>query len=325
MIISSLFRRYLKEQDSVCASHIPGGKFLLYSQSKPLLRIDKANTEDALVWLTYPEVIQYYPQVLSSSILLDVAEDGTPRYSVQVGALPTTTQDKLESTTGATFTDLRLALFMVSWRDAHTLSRANSVLLWNRNNAFCGKCGSPTERNAAGHLRRCSSCNMTHYPSAIPVGIVLVTDPSHQNIVLVRQPRQPPGMYSCIAGFSDVGESLEDTVHREVAEEVGIEVSSVRYVASQHWPFPGSLMAGCFAVAEKQELAIDENELQDARWFSRDEISTAVDRINANPYLRLRGNPSGVLFIPPPGAIAYHLISHWVKGTPVQEIHQHIY
>nr|XP_053640243.1 NAD(P)H pyrophosphatase NUDT13, mitochondrial-like isoform X3 [Cherax quadricarinatus] len=243
----------------------------------------------------------------------------------KVGALPTTTQDKLETITGATFTDLRLALFMVSWRDAHTLSRANSVLLWNRNNAFCGKCGSPTERNAAGHLRRCSSCNMTHYPSAIPVGIVLVTDPSHQNIVLVRQPRQPPGMYSCIAGFSDVGESLEDTVHREVAEEVGIEVSSVRYVASQHWPFPGSLMAGCFAVAEKQELAIDENELQDARWFSRDEISTAVDRINANPYLRLRGNPSGVLFIPPPGAIAYHLISHWVKGTPVQEIHQHIY
>ncbi|XP_042214221.1 NAD(P)H pyrophosphatase NUDT13, mitochondrial-like isoform X2 [Homarus americanus] len=264
------FLQQLKEQDTVCSSHIPGGKFLLYSQSKPLIHVDKANTEDVLLWLTYSEVTEYYPQVLSSSVLVDVNEDGTPRYSVQVGALPTTTQDKLESATGAVFTDLRLALFMVSWRDAHTLSRANNVLMWNKNNAFCGKCGAPTARNAAG-------------------------------------------------------ETLEETVHREVAEEVGIEVSSVRYVASQHWPFPGSLMAGCFAVAEKQQLTKDNNELQDARWFSRDEVSTALDKINANPHLRLRGNPSGELFIPPPGAIAYHLIAHWIKGTPVQEIYQHIY
>ncbi|XP_042214213.1 NAD(P)H pyrophosphatase NUDT13, mitochondrial-like isoform X1 [Homarus americanus] len=319
------FLQQLKEQDTVCSSHIPGGKFLLYSQSKPLIHVDKANTEDVLLWLTYSEVTEYYPQVLSSSVLVDVNEDGTPRYSVQVGALPTTTQDKLESATGAVFTDLRLALFMVSWRDAHTLSRANNVLMWNKNNAFCGKCGAPTARNAAGYARKCKSCNTTHYPSSIPVGIVLVTDPSHESIVLVRQPRHPPGMYSCIAGFSEVGETLEETVHREVAEEVGIEVSSVRYVASQHWPFPGSLMAGCFAVAEKQQLTKDNNELQDARWFSRDEVSTALDKINANPHLRLRGNPSGELFIPPPGAIAYHLIAHWIKGTPVQEIYQHIY
>nr|XP_045626115.1 NAD(P)H pyrophosphatase NUDT13, mitochondrial-like isoform X1 [Procambarus clarkii] len=319
------FLQRLKEQDSVCTSHIPDGKFLLYSQSKPLLRVDKANTEDAIVWLTYPEVTRYYPHADDSSVLVDVAMDGTARYSVQVGALPRTTKDELQSATGATFTDLRVALFMVCWRDAHTLSRANSLHLWNRNSAFCGKCGALTERSAAGHSRKCRNCSMTNYPSAVPVGIVLITDSAHQNIVLVRQPRTPRGMYSCIAGFSDVGENLEQTVHREVAEEVGIEVSSVRYVASQHWPFPGSLMAGCFATAEKQKLTIDERELEEARWFSRDEISGAVERITSNPYLRLRGKTCEELLIPPPGAIAYHLISHWVKGTPIEEIYHHIY
>lgn len=315
----------LKEEDTICLSQVPGGKFLVYSRSKPLIRVDKANTDNALVWLSYEDLIQYHSEVLNSIVLLDVAEDGTPRYSVQVGALATEVQEKMEYSTNASFTDLRAALFMVNWKEAHILSRANCVLMWNKNHAFCGKCGSPTQRNAAGYSRKCRSCGMTHYPSSSPVGIVLVTDPEEENIILVRQPRHPPGMYSCIAGFSDVGESLEETVHREVAEEVGVEVSSVKYVASQHWPFPGSLMVGCYALAEKQELSIDPHELQDAHWFSRDEITAAIERIQTNPLLRLRGNPSGELFIPPPGAIAYHLIAHWLKRTPVHEIYQHIY
>lgn len=319
------FLQQLKDHETLCSSLIPDGKFLLYHKSKPLLRVDKANTEETIVWLTYPELKKFYPDVLRSFVLLDVSEEGKPRYSVQVGDLPQDTKDKLEDETGGIFTDLRLGLFMVSWQDAHTLSRANCVLMWNKNNAFCGKCGAPTNRNAAGYSRKCISCHMTHYPSSAPVGIVLVTDPEHQHIVLVRQPRHPQGMYSCIAGFSDVGESLEETVRREVAEEVGIEVSKVRYIASQHWPFPGSLMTGCFAEVEKQPLDIDKAELQDACWFSREEVGTALARIDANPHLRLRGNPSGELFVPPPGAIAFHLISHWFKGTPIEEIYQHIY
>ncbi|XP_050690881.1 NAD(P)H pyrophosphatase NUDT13, mitochondrial-like [Eriocheir sinensis] len=319
------FLQHLKEQDSLCSSFLPDGHFLLYYRSKPLLRVDKANTEEAIVWLTYPELLKYYPEVLRSSVLLDVSEEGKPRYSVQVGELPSHTKEKLEDDTGGLFTDLRLGLFMVSWQDAHTLSRANCVLMWNKNNAFCGKCGTATNRSASGYSRRCTSCSQTHYPSSAPVGIVLVTDPEHQHIVLVRQPRHPQGMYSCIAGFSDVGENLEETVRREVAEEVGIEVAVVRYIASQHWPFPGSLMTGCFAEVEKQPLDIDTNELQDAKWFTREEVGTALDRINSNPHMRLRGNPSGELFVPPPGAIAFHLISHWFKGTPIQEIYQHIY
>ncbi|XP_068220567.1 NAD(P)H pyrophosphatase NUDT13, mitochondrial-like [Palaemon carinicauda] len=319
------FLQKLKAEDRSCLDYLPDGKFLVYSRSKPLLRVDKANTDNALVWLSYSEIMQYYPQVITSSVLVDIFDDGTPRYGVQVGSLPTAVQDQLESDTEANFCDLRAALFMVTWQEAHILSRANCIIMWNKNNAFCGKCGAPTQRNAAGYTRKCTSCEMTHYPSSSPVGIVVVTDPDHQNMVLVRQPRHPPGMYSCVAGFSDVGESLEETVRREVAEEVGIEVSAVRYAASQHWPFPGSLMAGCYAIAEKQELSIDQSELQDARWFSREEIGTALQRIDRNPLLRLRGNPSGELFIPPPGAIAYHLISHWMKGTPIQDIYQQIY
>ncbi|KAK3856560.1 hypothetical protein Pcinc_037119 [Petrolisthes cinctipes] len=319
------FLQQLKEQDAACLSQLPEGQFLVFSRSKPLVRVNQANTNEALVWLSYTDVMKYHQLVPRSTVLLDVSEDGKTRYSVQVGALSTETQEQLESDTGASFTDLRLALFMVNWQEAHTLSRANCVHMWNKNTAFCGKCGAPTERNAAGYSRVCSSCGHTQYPSSAPVGIVLVTDPELTQVVLVRQPRHPPGMYSCIAGFSDAGESLEETVKREVAEEVGMEVASVRYVASQHWPFPGSLMAGCFAMADIQELKIDEKELQDARWFSREEVSEALERIKTNPHLRLRGNPTGELFVPPPGAIAFHLISHWIKRTPVHQIYHHIY
>ncbi|KAK7070278.1 hypothetical protein SK128_024162 [Halocaridina rubra] len=206
------FLQRLKEDDRTCLSHLPSGKFLVYSRSKPLLRIDKSKTNNALVWLTYEEIIKYYREVLNSSVLVDVDENGSPRYSTQVGSLPTALQDRLESETEASFTDLRAALFIVSWREAHLLSRANCILMWNKNNAFCGKCGAPTERNAAGYSRKCTGCDMTHYPSSSPVGIVVVTDPDHENMLLVRQPRHPQGMYSCIAGFSDVGVPLHSIV-----------------------------------------------------------------------------------------------------------------
>ncbi|XP_076035750.1 NAD(P)H pyrophosphatase NUDT13, mitochondrial isoform X1 [Oratosquilla oratoria] len=319
------FLQRLKEEDRTCLSYVPSGKFLAYCRSKPLIRVDEANTDKAIVWLAYSEIKNYAPDILQTSVLLDVADDGTPRYSVQLGELRDPVKDKLEDETSGVFTDLRAALFMVTWREAHILSRANCVLMWNRNTAFCGKCGSKTERNAAGYSRKCTGCGMTHYPSSNPVGIVLITDKEHENAILVRQPRHPRGMYSCIAGFSDIGESLEETVRREVAEEVGLEATDVRYIASQHWPFPGSLMTGCFAVCEKEELSIDPNELQDAKWFSRQEIAEALERIKHNPFLRLRGNPSEELFVPPPGAIAYHLIKHWYLRTPAQEIYHHIY
>ncbi|KAG0716849.1 Nucleoside diphosphate-linked moiety X motif 13 [Chionoecetes opilio] len=320
------FLQQLKEHETLCSSLIPDGKFLLYYNSKPLLRVDKANTEETIVWLTYPELTKFYPEILSSFVLLDVSEEGEPRYSVQVGRLPSYEKEKLEDVTGGIFTDLRLGLFMVSWQEAHTLSRANCVSCGTKTmHSVASVAPQPTGTLQVGYSRKCTSCHLTHYPSSAPVGIVVVTDPEHQHIVLVRQPRHPQGMYSCIAGFSDVGESLEETVRREVAEEVGIEVSQVRYIASQHWPFPGSLMTGCFAEVEKQLLVIDKKELQDARWFSREEVKAALARIDANPHLRLRGNPSGELFVPPPGAIAFHLISHWYKRTPIQEIYQHIY
>ncbi|CAL4151047.1 unnamed protein product [Meganyctiphanes norvegica] len=212
-----------------------------------------------LIWYSFEHVQELCPDSLNSSVLLDVSEDGTPCYSIQVGYLPVEATESLEKYAHGKFQDLRVALFLVSWREAHTLSRANSLFMWNRNTAFCGKCGSPTERNNAGCSRKCCGCGMVHYPSSSPVGIVMVTDPSHEHALLVRQPRHPPGMYSCVAGFSDVGETLEETVRREVAEEVGLEVQEVQYAASQHWPFPSSLMVGCFAVADKEELNIDVN------------------------------------------------------------------
>lgn len=318
------FFQSLKEVESEFSKHLSSGKFLVYCKSKPLLRQNKITTTQELVWLTYKEVQELCPDSLNTSVILDVCEEGTPNYSIQVGYLPVEAAENIEKHTQGKFLDLRVALFLVKWREAHTLSRANSLFMWSRNTAFCGKCGSATERNNSGYSRKCSGCSMMHYPSSNPVGIVMITDPSHEHALLVRQPRHPPGMYSCVAGFSDVGETLEETVRREVAEEVGLEVQEVQYAASQHWPFPSSLMVGCFAVAEKKELSIDVKELEDAKWFTRTEISEAIERTKDNPWLRKFGSSTGELFIAPPGAIANNLITNWIKGTEVHKINQHI-
>jgi len=134
--------------------------------------------------------------------------------------------------------------------------------------------------------------------------------------LLVRQPRFPPGMFSCVAGFLDAGETLEDCVRREVAEEVGLEVENVSYRSSQHWPFPaGSLMIGCHALVKPgQAVEIDKKEIEEARWFSRTEIASALSVSVEDPLVGVRGRNFGKVFVPPSGALAHHLIKDWHLG-----------
>merc|ERR1740131_636996 len=219
---------------------------------------------------------------------------------------------ELEGRHGARFTDLRAGLFMVDVATAHTLSRGWSLLQWKKTMNFCSKCGTSLEKDLSGSHAVCTnqSCKAVYYPQTSPVGIVSICDPSTDKLLLIRQPRYPPGMYSCIAGFLDVGESLEDCVRREAAEEVSIEVDKVKYFGSQHWPFPaGSLMIGCQAEAlPGQEPVPCKIELEDAKWFSRQQVQEAIERINKNPRLRvLKDNNPDEVFIPPSGAIAHFL------------------
>ena len=185
--------------------------------------------------------------------------------------------------------------------DAPTFAAALSLANWHRRHRFCSVCGQSTEPNRGGWSRLCSSCGAEHYPRVDPVVIMLA---EHEGrLLLGRQPQYPPGRYSALAGFVEPGESIEAAVARELAEEAGIVVRDVRYMISQPWPFPNSLMIGAWARTDTDSLRIDTNELEDARWFTRAEIVAALDNDPAAP------------FQPPPRtAIARTLLEHWVDG-----------
>lgn len=183
--------------------------------------------------------------------------------------------------------------------DAPLFAAALSLARWHSRHRFCANCGHASEVIRGGWSRSCQRCSAEHFPRVDPVVIMLV---EHEGDVLLgRQPHYPAGRYSALAGFVEVGESIEDAVAREVKEEAGIDVSDVRYVASQPWPFPSSLMVGCRAVALSRDLTIDTNELEDARWFTREEVAKGIKGGN------------GVTFQPPPHtAIARTLLEDWL-------------
>lgn len=172
--------------------------------------------------------------------------------------------------------DVRRLVSGLSARAAATLAYARGVLHWNRHRRFCGVCGGATESRHGGHLRACTreSCGRLFFPRIEPAVIVLVEAPGTPGRCLLgRHRKAPEGSWSTLAGFVEIGESLEDAVRREVAEEAGVELAAVTYRASQAWPFPAGLMVGFRARAASERIAVDREELAEARWFSRQEIS----------------------------------------------------
>jgi NAD+ diphosphatase len=175
------------------------------------------------------------------------------------------------------------------------LAQGASLLAWHASHRFCGRCGAATEMRIGGYKRVCSGCEAQLFPRTDPVAIMLAVTP--EKCLLGRSPHFPPGMYSCLAGFIEPGETIEDAVRRETFEESGIRIGRVAYHASQPWPFPHSLMIGCFGEALSEEIDADCEELEDCRWFLRDEVLAII-----------AGTHPGGVTMPPPGAIAAHLI-----------------
>ncbi|HWU94415.1 MAG TPA: NAD(+) diphosphatase, partial [Sphingomonas sp.] len=166
---------------------------------------------------------------------------------------------------------------------------------------FCANCGTPTSVSHAGCARSCPHCGAEHFPRVEPVVIMLAE--RGDKVLLGRQPSWPPGRYSALAGFLEVGESIDEAVRRETQEESGIRIGAVRYVASQPWPFPASLMVACIGEALNEDIQIDVHELEHVDWFSREAVRMALARDPAAPFLG-----------PPPYAIAYTLLTAWVEG-----------
>ena len=196
------------------------------------------------------------------------------------------------------FRELRAMMTRLSPRDAELAASARAVIGWHHTHRFCAQCGSESRITQAGWQRSCPACGAHHFPRTDPVVIMLIT---HGDSVLVgRSPGWPQGMFSCLAGFVEPGETLPAAVRREVLEETGVTVGPVRFLASQPWPFPASLMLGCHGEALSTELTPDPNEIEEALWLSRSDLLEVF-----------AGNHPAVM---PPrhGAIAGFLLRNWL-------------
>ena len=248
----------------------PDARALMWADGVPAL--------DSAGALTWREVTGDEPLFLG-------LDGGSPRFA----ALPA-------SAAGA---EARAILGQLDPTDAPLFAAALSLSSWHLRHVYCSVCGSPSAIFRAGWARRCEACGAEHYPRVDPVVIMLAT--FEDRLLLGRQPQYPPGRYSALAGFVEPGETIEAAVARELHEEAGIKVTDVGYLASQPWPFPSSLMIGCTAVALGDSLTIDHEELDDARWFTRDQVTDA-----------LFGSPDSAFIAPPRFAIARTLLDHWL-------------
>jgi NAD+ diphosphatase len=183
------------------------------------------------------------------------------------------------------------------------IAMAKSLVNWHQRHGYCANCGTRTAMKEGGWKRDCPNCKAEHFPRTDPVVIMLVT--AGERVLLGRQKHFLPGMYSCLAGFVEAAETIEDAVRREIFEESGVRCSDVRYYMTQPWPYPSSLMIGCTARALNEDIVVDRTELEDARWFDRAEATLMIKR----------EHPDG-LAGPHPFAIAHHLLGRWVHDDP---------
>jgi NAD+ diphosphatase len=282
----------------------PASRTLALWRGKPLLA-----GEAALGWLPPGHAMLAEAKVPPVFLGLD---DGAARFAADISAwsppdlaeaafhgfFDGTEQRHPAAPEGWRLAELRGAMFRLSPREAELAATAKGITGWHATHRFCARCGQPSDVVMAGWQRRCPSCGAHHFPRTDPVVIMLIT---HGNSVLLgRSPAWPEGMYSLLAGFMEPGETIESAVRREVLEETAVRVGAVRYLASQPWPYPGSLMLGCHGEAESREITLDPVEIEDARWIPREELAEVF------------GGRHAAIRAPRQGAIAHFLLGNWL-------------
>ena len=225
--------------------------------------------------------------------------DGAPVFGMGISAVAV---EKLLTRDNVAVTELRgMAMQgVVPPEQLSAIAMAKSMVSWHQRHGFCANCGTRSAMSQGGWKRDCPSCKAEHFPRTDPVVIMLVT--SGEKCLLGRQKQFPSGMWSCLAGFVEAAETIEDAVRREILEESGIQCTDVAYYMTQPWPYPSSLMIGCTARATNEDIVVDRTELEDARWFDRAEATLMLKR----------EHPDG-LAGPHPFAIAHHLLARWLQ------------
>jgi NAD+ diphosphatase len=270
----------------------PESRFLPLWKSLPLLKL---GPERSLAWAKreFFEDIEPAPE----PVLLG-SRDGVAHFAVDVSAA-----EKPDEAFGiadvASFEDLRASVLQLASDEAGIAAQARALVDWHARHGHCAVCGGHTRSVQGGAHRVCFDCQADHFPRTDPVAIAVVV--LGDRCLLGRGPGWPDEMFSALAGFVEPGETIEDAVRREVREEAGVAVGRVSYLCCQPWPFPSSLMIGCVGQALSEEISVDPAEIEEARWFSRDTLRAA-----------LAGERVGV-GVPPPMAIAHHLIRAWVE------------
>jgi NAD+ diphosphatase len=295
--LNPLERRSDKRDDHAYLEHLrsdPAARFLVFDGDVPLLK--RGSEHDP--WFASSETAAFGQPL--HSVFLGEDTDGSGRFALGF-ALDLAPEAPLPGT-GRERIDVRSLAQqgLVAAGTLGILAQAKSMLDWHRRHAFCANCGSASRVAMAGWQRACDVCGARHFPRVDPVVIMLVID--GERCLLGRQRHFAPGMYSALAGFVEPGETAEDAVRREVMEEARLKCEQVVYFASQPWPFPSSLMIGCFARASDTDIVVDTEELEDARWFTRQEVAAM-----------LAGTHAHGLSAPKPFAIAHHLLRAYVE------------
>ncbi|WP_242927263.1 NAD(+) diphosphatase [Pontibacter vulgaris] len=205
--------------------------------------------------------------------------------------------EQVESLLGHTYTfqDLRGVTPFLPRQHSALLAHARAMVYWHIRHKHCSDCGEPTRSQAGGHERHCENCGKLHFPRTDTAVIVLISE--GDACLLGRQAMWAPGQYATLAGFLEPGETLEQAVAREAHEETGVALQSITYHSSQPWPFPGTIMVGFMATATSRSINVNYDELEDARWFTRQEIAESLQ--------------AGTFRLPSPVSISYRLIQDW--------------